>query len=303
VTVLETFGLGKRYRSGWALSDCTLAIPAGHIVALVGPNGAGKTTLLNCAVGLLRPSSGSVRVLGGLPAGSPGALERVAYVAQDAPLVGQLPTQEMITVARCLNPGFDVQNALRRLQSLEIPLRTRVAKLSGGQQAQLALTLALARHPELLILDEPIARLDPVARHDFMTQVVTAVAEDGLSVIFSSHVVSELERVADYLLLLSRGRVALAGPIDEVLAEHACLSGPADDVRSIANGFDVLDLAAGRRHARVLVRGGFASGQAPAGWESDDVGLEELILAYLRRSPLPSGAGDFTGGASSWQAS
>jgi ABC-2 type transport system ATP-binding protein len=281
VNVVETSGLGKRYRKTWALRDCTLAVPAGHVVALVGPNGAGKTTLLHCAVGLSTVTTGSVTVLGDLIAGSLDALERVAFVAQDAPLHRHLSVRAMLGVARNLNRRFDVEQAERRLLALEIPLDRKVGKLSGGQQAQLALTVALARHPDLLVLDEPVARLDPVARHDFMALVVTAVAEDGLSVLFSSHVVSELERVADYLILLAHGQVQLAGAIDDLLAGHAMLSGPVEESGSVAEGLPVVQSRRAGRYAQLLVR---TAGKPypPSGWESDDVSLEELVLAYLR---------------------
>jgi len=289
VNVVETSGLGKRYHSTWALRDCTLAIPAGPVVALVGPNGAGKTTLLHCAVGLLTATTGKVTVLGDLEAGSLDALERVAFVAQDAPLYRHLSVRAMLSVARNLNRRFDEEQAERRLRTLEIPLDHKVGKLSGGQQAQLALTLALARHPDLLVLDEPVARLDPLARHDFMALVVTAVAEDGLSVLFSSHVISELERVADYLILLTHGQVQMAGEIDELLAGHTVLSGPAEESGAVTERFPVVQSQLAGRHAQLLVRTNGRS-DPPAGWESDDVSLEELVLAYLREpsaSTLP----------------
>jgi len=218
--VIETSGLGKRYGSTWALRECTLTVPAGHVTTLVGPNGAGKTTLLNLAVGLAAPSAGEVTVLDGRPAGSPAALDGIAFVAQDTPLYKNLSVADMIYVTRSLNRRFDRPYAEARLAELGIPLKRKAGKLSGGQQAQLALTLALARRPRLLVLDEPVAMLDPVARHDFMATVLTAAAADGVSVVLSSHVLTELERVADYLILLARGRVRLAGDIKDLLARH-----------------------------------------------------------------------------------
>jgi ABC-2 type transport system ATP-binding protein len=220
MNIIESSGLGKRYRSTWALRDCTLAVPAGHVAALIGPNGAGKSTLLNLAVGLTAPSAGAVTVLGGRPAGSPGALNGIAFVAQDTPLYKNLSVADMLYVTRQLNRRFDQAYARARLAELGIPAKRRAGKLSGGQQAQLALTLALARRPRLLVLDEPVAMLDPVARHDFMATVLAAASADGVSVLLSSHVLTELERVASYLILLSRGRVRLAGPVGELLAAH-----------------------------------------------------------------------------------
>src|SRR6202020_2926810 len=208
------------YRSAWALRECTLEVPSGHVTALVGPNGAGKTTLLNLAVGLADPSAGNVTVLGGRPAGSPAALDGIAFVAQDTPLYKNLSVADMIYLTRNLNRRFDQEFAEERLAELGIPRNGRWGKLSGGQQAQVALPLALARRPRLLVLDEPVAMLDPLARHDFMALVLTAAADDGVSVLLSSHVLAELERVADYLILLSRGRAQVAGEGADLLASH-----------------------------------------------------------------------------------
>jgi len=220
MNIVEASGLGKRYGHTWALRECTLEIPAGRVAALVGPNGAGKSTLLNLAVGLTAPSAGDVTVLGGHRAGSPAALDGIAFVAQDTPLYKNLPVADMIYITRSLNRRFDQPYARARLGELGIPPRRKAGKLSGGQQAQLALTLALGRRPRLLVLDEPVAMLDPVARHDFMATVLAAAVADGVSVLLSSHVLTELERVASYLILLSRGRVRLAGAVDDLLAAH-----------------------------------------------------------------------------------
>jgi ABC-2 type transport system ATP-binding protein len=219
MNVVEASGLGKRYGGTWALRDCTLEIPVGRVTALVGPNGAGKSTLLNLAVGLSSPSAGAVTVLGGRRAGSPAALDGIAFVAQDTPLYRNLSVADMIYVTRSLNRRFDQPYARARLDELGIPARRKAGKLSGGQQAQLALTLALARRPRLLVLDEPVAMLDPIARHDFMATVLAASAS-GVSVLLSSHVLTELERVAGYLVLLNRGRVRLAGEVSDLLAAH-----------------------------------------------------------------------------------
>ena len=231
MNVVEASGLGKRYGGTWALRECTLEIPAGRVVALVGPNGAGKSTLLNLAVGLSAPSAGSVTVLGGCRAGSPAALDGISFVAQDTPLYKTLSVADMIYLTRSLNRRFDQPYARARLAELGIPLKGKAGKLSGGQQAQLALTLALARRPRLLVLDEPVAMLDPVARHDFMATVLAAVSADGVSVLLSSHVLTELERVASYLILLARGQVRLAGEVAGLLAAHgqASLEGLALD--------------------------------------------------------------------------
>ena len=278
--VVEASGLGKRYGGTWALRDCSLAVPAGHVAALVGPNGAGKTTLLNLAVGLAAPSAGAVTVLGGRPAGSPAALDGIGFVAQDTPLYKNLSAAGMLHVTRNLNRRFDQPYATARLAELGIPLNRKAGKLSGGQQAQLALTLALARRPRLLVLDEPVAMLDPVARHDFMALVLTATVDDGVSVLLSSHVLTELERVADYLILLSRGRVQMAGDIDDLLACHRVLTGPAAQAARYADR-PVVHVRRGEAQAHLLVRAA-ADDPVPPGWEAHPVGLEELALAYLR---------------------
>ncbi len=280
MNMIETSGLGKRYGTTWALRECTLAIPAGHVAALAGPNGAGKTTLLNLAVGLTAPTAGAVTVLGGLPAGSPAALDGIAFVAQDTPLYKNQPAADMLHLSRNLSRRFDQPYAETRLGELGIPLKRKAAKLSGGQQAQLALTLALARRPRLLVLDEPVAMLDPVARHDFMATVLAGAAEDGVSVLLSSHVLAELERVADYLILLSRGRVQVAGEVDDLLARHRVLTGPAAEADRYAQR-PVVHLRRAEAQAHLLVRAG-ADAPGPPGWEAHPVGLEELALAYLR---------------------
>jgi ABC-2 type transport system ATP-binding protein len=291
MNVIEASGLGKRYGRTWALGECTLAIPAGHVAALVGPNGAGKTTLLNLAVGLAEPSAGAVTVLGGLPPGSPAALDGIAFVAQDTPVYKNLPAADMLHLTRNLNRRFDQRYARDRLAELGIPLNRKAGKLSGGQQAQLALTLALARRPRLLVLDEPVAMLDPVARHDFMATVLAAAADDGVSVVLSSHVLAELERVADYLILLSRGRVQMAGEVDGLLASHRVLTGPTAEAGQYADR-PVVHVRRGAAQAHLLVRA-TADDPVPSGWEAHPVGLEELTLAYLREP----GAGALPGPA------
>jgi ABC-2 type transport system ATP-binding protein len=289
--IIETSGLGKRYGSTWALRECTLAVPAGHVAALVGPNGAGKTTLLNLAVGLAEPAAGGITVLGGLPPGSPAALDGIAFVAQDTPVYKNLSAADMLHLARNLNRRFDRPYAEARLGELGIPLNRRAGTLSGGQRAQLALTLALARRPRLLVLDEPVAMLDPVARHDFMAIVMTAMAAEGVSVVLSSHVLAELERVADYLILLSRGRVQVAGEVAGLLASHRLLTGPTTEADRFA-GQPVVHVQRGQAQTHLLVRA-TADDPVPPRWEAHPVDLEELAMAYLREP----GAGALPGPA------
>src|SRR5690242_13305264 len=209
---LITLGLGKRYGATWALRDCSFTLPAGHVAALVGPNGAGKTTLLHLCVGLLAPSAGKVAVFDHAPYAQPAeVLPRVGFLAQDHPLYKGFTVVETLTLGRKLNPRWDDMAARARLQRLAIPLDRRVGKLSGGQQAQVALALALSKRPDLLLLDEPVASLDPLARRDFLRTLTDAATEDGLTVLLSSHIIGDLERVCDYLIILSASRVQLAG--------------------------------------------------------------------------------------------
>jgi ABC-2 type transport system ATP-binding protein len=281
MTMLEASALSKRYRHVCALSDCNLVIPAGSVAALIGPNGAGKSTLLHLAAGLRRPTAGSITVLDGLVPGSASALPGVGFVAQDAPLYRKMSVAGMLYMARDLNPVWDGEYAVRRIDELRIPLNARVGALSGGFQAQLALTIALAKHPRLLLLDEPLARLDPLARHEFLSVLMAAVAADGMSVIFSSHVLAELERVCDYVVLLSRGRVQLAGNIDDVLAGHRVLTGPPDQLTSLPATLAPIRIGQAGAQAHLLVRTNGHGLPVLPEFAAQPAVLEELVLAYL----------------------
>jgi ABC-2 type transport system ATP-binding protein len=280
MNAIETHGLGKRYGRTWALRDCTLGIPAGRVVAVIGPNGAGKTTLLQLAVGLIGQSTGQIAVLDGAAPGSPEALDGIAFVAQDTPLYKYLSVADTLRLVASLINTWDEIRARARLDALGIPLSRKVGKLSGGQQAQVALAVALARHPRLLILDEPVAELDPLARHDFMSTLMEAVAADGVSVVFSSHVLSELERVCDYLVLLSRGSVQIADGTDELLATHRVFTGPVE-ADAVAEALPVVHERRAGRQASLLVRT-TNHPTVPAGWQDEPTNLEELVLSYLR---------------------
>lgn len=280
---LVATSLGKRYGNSWALRECSLSIPQGRVVALVGPNGAGKTTLLHLAVGLITPSTGEISVNGGLSAGGAQARECVAFLAQDAALYPNLSIADTIRLTAHLNTGFDTTHATARIAQLELPPTRKVGALSGGQRAQVGLTLALAKGPRLLILDEPLSSLDPLARHEFMAALMTAVAEGGISVLFSSHVVSELERVADYLVLLADGRVQVAGDVEDLLTAHRLYTGPAAQADQLAAELPVVREQRAEAQAHLLVRTEAAHTQPPAGWQAHQIGLEELVLAYLRK--------------------
>ena len=277
---LETQGLGRRYGSQWALQDCTLEIPRGSVTALVGPNGAGKTTLLRLAVGLTRPSAGSVRVLGLDPqADAAEALPRVGFLAQEHPLYAGFTVEEMLRVGRELNPGWDEEAARVRVAGIGLPLRKKVRSLSGGQRAQVALTLALAKRPELLLLDEPVASLDPLARREFMQSVLEAVAERELTVVLSSHILADLERVCDRLVILARGRTQLVGSIEEIVASHRLLTGPRDEAENVSRMHEVVRESHAERQTTLLVR---ANGHVyDSHWAVHDLDLEEIVLAYL----------------------
>ena len=277
---LEASGLGKRYGSQWALRDCTLEVPPGSVTALVGPNGAGKTTLLHLAVGLIRPSVGEVRVLGRCPRRDAAAvLPAVGFVAQDHPLYERLTVAEMLKIGRKLNPTWDSDAATSRIERLGLPLRRKVGRLSGGQRVQVALTLALAKRPELLLLDEPVASLDPLARREFLSSVMEAVAEDGLTVVLSSHIVADLERVCDHLVILADGRTQVAGPIEDLLASHRLLTGPRSEAGRVARAHDVVRESHSAHQTTLLVR---ASGHVyDARWQVHELELEEIVLAYL----------------------
>jgi ABC-2 type transport system ATP-binding protein len=277
--VIEARGLGKQYGRRWALQDCTLDIPAGHVVGLVGPNGAGKTTLLSLATGLLAPTAGTIEVLGGEPASSPAQLARVAFLAQDAPVYAGLSVADHLRFGAHLNPGWDAALARDRVDRLDLDPAQKAGKLSGGQRAQLALTLAVAKRPELLILDEPVASLDPLARREFLQDLMEAVAEQGLSAVLSSHLVADLERVCDYLVVLTAGRVQVAGEVDELLATHHLLTGPRRLPTGFPAGLQVICESHTDRQTTVLAR---TSGPVidPA-WTISQVGLEDIVLAYM----------------------
>jgi ABC-2 type transport system ATP-binding protein len=276
---IQTQGLGKRYGSRDALSDCTLDLPAGRVVGLVGPNGAGKSTLLNLAVGMLQPTSGTIEVLGGRPAEGPAQLAKVGFVAQDTPTYGGLSIADHLRFGARLNPGWDDALARQRIERLGLDFNQKARKLSGGQRAQLALTLGVAKRPELLILDEPVASLDPLARREFLQDLMEAVAEHELSVVLSSHLVSDLERTCDYLVVLVASRVQLAGDLDTILATHHRLIGPRRDTAGLPANQQVITESHTDRQSTLLIRT-----QAPIhdpDWTVSKPSLEDVVLAYM----------------------
>jgi ABC-2 type transport system ATP-binding protein len=279
VNCIEAAGLGKRYRSRWALRECNLRVPRGRIVALVGPNGSGKTTLLHLAAGLIRPTEGDITIDGAVPGRDPGLVSRVGLVAQDVPLYPRFTVRETLELGRRLNRGWEDAVARTRLDQLGIPQEQRVGELSGGQRAQVALALALGKRPEVILLDEPLANLDPLARRAFMQTLLDSAADTGVTVVLSSHLVADLERTCDYLILLASSRVQVAGDIDALLGSHRVLTGVRSEVRSIAGVVSIVEEQHTDRQTTLLVR---TEGQVTdPSWSSESINLEDLVLAYL----------------------
>lgn len=284
MSAIETMGLGFRYGRRWALHDCTVSMPVGRVVGLVGPNGAGKTTLLQLAVGLLRPGAGAISVLGGPAPSGPKQLARIGFVAQEKPLYRGFRVSEMLDFGRWTNPSWDQAIAADRLRRVGIPPDQRVGGLSGGQQAQVALAVALGKRPELLILDEPVANLDPLARREFLAGVMEDVADSGATVVFSSHLMADLERVTDYLVLLSTGSVQLAGDAEELINAHAVLVGSRELAATVERVHTVVQASYAGRQASLLVR--MRDPALNPAWISRPPTVEELVLAYMSQSEL-----------------
>jgi ABC-2 type transport system ATP-binding protein len=284
--IVEAHALGKRYGARPALTDCTLHIPPGHVVGLVGPNGAGKSTLLKLACGLLTPTTGSINVLGGRPGAGPVQIAKVGYLAQDAPIEPALSIADHLKLGAHLNPRWDKAFAAARIEGLGLDPKQKAGKLSGGQRAQLALTIATGKHPDLLLLDEPVASLDPIARRDFLKLLMDTVAEHGTSVILSSHLISDLERVCDYLVVLASAQVRLAGEVEELTAAHRWITCTRRDADTLPAGVEVVSAKHTDRQSTFMVR---SATPVPSGdWVSEPVGLEDLVLTYMERD-TPAG--------------
>jgi ABC-2 type transport system ATP-binding protein len=279
---LEARGLGKRYRRTWALTDCTLSVPAGKIAGLVGPNGAGKTTLLNMAAGMLTPTTGTIEVLGGRPDGSPAQLAKAGFVAQDTPTYRNLSVAGHLRLGARLNPGWDDDLARNRVGRLGLDLNKPAGKLSGGQRAQLALTIAIAKRPKILILDEPVASQDPLARREFLQHLMESVTEQDMSVVLSSHLVADLERVCDYMIVLVASRVRVAGDTDRLLATHRRVTGARHDPADLPPDWEVVHASHTDRQTTMLVRA-----EAPitdTSWAVSEVSMEDLVLDYMSQA-------------------
>jgi ABC-2 type transport system ATP-binding protein len=278
---LEASGLGKRYGRSWGLQDCSLQLPRGRVAALVGSNGAGKSTLLRMAAGITHPTAGTIRVLGRNPEQQAvDVLRRIGYLDQERPIYPYFRVEEMLRVGRGLNPTWDDMGARAYLKDLDISLRSKVGRLSLGQQAQVALALCLAKRPELLLLDEPVAALDPLAREQLMSVLLRSVADEGTTVLMSSHVMSDLEAVCDFIVILYQSRVALADDLEHLLASHRLLVGARRDDSVIPDGAVVVSRTDTERQSSWLVR--TERPVVDPTWEVLEPTLTEIVLAYLR---------------------
>jgi ABC-2 type transport system ATP-binding protein len=281
-TALEAVGVGRRYGRRWALTDCTLSVPEHKVVGLVGPNGAGKTTLLQLCVGLLTPTAGTISVLGARPGSTAAELARIGFLAQDSPAYARLTVAQHLLMGQWVNPSWDAQFATSRVEELGLDLRQRAGTLSGGQRAQLALTLAVAKRPELLVLDEPVAALDPLARREFLQTLMDVVAVRHVSVVLSSHLVADLERVCDYLVVLVAGRVALEGDVESLLSCHHRLVGPRRDAAALPGHQTVIEESHVARQSTFIVR--TDQPVLDPAWVVTPLTLDDLVLGYLRRA-------------------
>lgn len=286
--ILEARTLGMCYGRRQALADCTLNIPPGRVVGLVGPNGAGKSTLLKLACGILTPTSGSISVLGDTPGSGPGQLARVGFLAQDAPVYPNMSIADHLRLGARLNPRWDQAFAERRIASFDLDPAQKAGKLSGGRRAQLALTVAAGKRPELLLLDEPVAGLDPLARRGFLNHLMETVTENGTGVVLSTHLISDLELVCDHLILLVSSRVRLAGGVDQVIAAHHRIVCSRRESGALPPGCEVISAEHTDRQSTFVVR---TDAPLPAGdWAAARLSMEDLVLTYMEAAESGTGA-------------
>jgi ABC-2 type transport system ATP-binding protein len=286
---LEAAGLGKRYGRKWALEDCSFRIPTGRIAALVGPNGAGKSTLLRMAAGITRPTAGDIHVFGRSPQNQTVAvLRQIGYLDQERPLYRSFRVDEMLRFGEKLNPDWYDAAARGYLDALEIPTTSKVGKLSVGQQAQVALTMCLAKRPALLLLDEPVAALDPVAREGLMHILLRSVVDDNTTVVLSSHAISDLATICDYVIILSASRVYVADDLDYVLASHRLLMASSEQAPPLPPGVVIVSSRSSERQTSVLVR--VEQPVTDPAWRVVEPTLEEIVIAYLREKGLRNAA-------------
>jgi ABC-2 type transport system ATP-binding protein len=279
MSAIATVSLGKRYRNHWALRDCTLSVPAGRVVGLVGTNGAGKSTFLHLAAGLLDATEGTVTVAGEPQRGTAAQLARIGFLAQDAPTYRSLTVNEHLHLGSRMNASFDSGFARDRVTRLGLDPRQRAGGLSGGQRSQLALTLAMGKRPELLLLDEPVASLDPLARREFLQDLMELVAERQPTVVLSSHLLADVDRVCDHLIVLVKGQVRLAGDVDVLLAQHRNLIGPRRDLATLPASQKVIRMSHTERQTTAVIR--TSEPVLDPRWVVTEIGLEDLVLAYM----------------------
>ncbi len=290
---IETSDLGKRFGRLWALQHCSIEVPAGRVSGLVGSNGAGKTTLLRLLAGLSRPSEGSASVAGHRPGDDRAFLKDIGYLAQEVPLYRRWDAADHLAFGAHMNPVWDESLTREHLRRLRIPLDRPMEKLSGGMRAQVALALALGKRPRVLLLDEPVAALDPLARREFLSSLVGAVADGGVTVLLSSHLLPDLERVCDHLILIADARPVICAEIDDLLASHKLLTAPTRDTTAIEREHDVITRTRTPREVSLVVK--LDGPVIDPGWRIDDLDLEAIVLAYLgQHVPAPL---DVVGGA------
>ncbi len=281
---LVAHGLGKRFRREWGLRGLTLEIPHGAVVGLAGPNGAGKSTLLALATGLLAPTEGAISVLGRDPLRDPGVLAEVGYVPQGAPLYRSFSVADAIEYARRTNPIWDDEVATGLLTRIDS--KTKVGALSEGERARLALALVLGKRPQLVLLDEPFASLDPLAGRELLQLLMDGVAETSATVVVASHVVADIERVCDHIVLLAGGGVRLEGNVEELLDSHRLLTGPRRPLGVVRGVREVVrERHSGRQLTLLTVVDGPI---VDPSWTVEPVSLEELLLAYMAPERLPT---------------
>lgn len=278
--IMQVHDAGVRYRRGWAVRHCSLELRPGTVTALVGPNGAGKSTLMLAAAGLAGLAEGRITVLG--TAVGPSAIHPdLGFLAQDKPLYRQATVATMLEIGRHLNVRWDHRLAETLCAEAGLDPAARVRTLSAGQRTRLALALVLARRPALLLLDEPLADLDPLARLEVQQTMLAQVADTGMTVLLSSHILSEIEDACDDLAVLTAGRVTVHGPIEDLVARHVLLTGPGGDEAGLAAvAAGAVEIRRVPRQITVLRDG--PPPVLPEGWTTATPTLEEVVVARLR---------------------
>jgi ABC-2 type transport system ATP-binding protein len=279
ILAVDTRELGKRYGKVWALQNCSIEVPTGRVCGLVGANGAGKTTLLRMLAGLSRPTTGRALIAGREPADDPEFLREIGYLAQEVPLYRRWNAADHLALGAHMNPAWDAELTVDRLRSLRIPLDRPMESLSGGMRAQVALALALGKRPQLLLLDEPVAALDPLARHEFLASLAAAVADGGVTVLMSSHLLPDLERVCDHLILIADAQPVVCGDIEHLLDTHKLLTAATRDTTAIEREHHVITKTRTPREVSLTVQ--LTGPVIDPAWRVDDLRLEEIVLAYL----------------------